>query len=673
MKSFRIKSFGSIANEVQARGTGVNSGVGVGVGRLSQGERGIEVQHTDGSWNKFVNIDDPNRMSGDPNHIAPSDPYKNDNTAWNPDTGRYEDIIDDDLSDADQLADNNKDIPSDKEDSTDKDSADLDGDGIPDDKDSDKDGDGFDDDQVADDTGKTNNKGDTGKTGNIGDGSTGSTSRTGNTGDHTDFSGGDTGDEGYADYGGDDTGNTGNTGDTGKTDDYADFGGDDYSDDSYLDPSKPFNENAQTAINQATKDAEQVNETLSDLKTALNIAGLATTGLSMLDGFLNGAPIANSANGLLADANGLKADALAFQMNVNANINLINAGIASQNVATIQAGLKGLNNAQATGDSLKARANELQQRGSSLQAKADTFQARADLFAGAKQGLGYGSSAVGLAQQGYTAFNNPTPANLANVSATGAGVILQGAVDFTSSVSPLGGQIGSALIQGGRGVGTAIGEGRPATEVGLSLGSMLGGSAYNNMQQGYNWGKAGNDAKAAEFSTYAFLDVAQIGLTASGVAAPVGMIGIPVAKGFTAFGSSLAQGADFSTAAVYGADVGVANSMIGKFLTGANQVTGAKQGENLWFNAQQPVTGAIRTAEAPLTSTTLVRGAGGRLGYSYNPSLGNAYREGGALVQQVQPQGTTFSQISSNIAAQKQAAIRANLGLPSPANFTAKE
>ena len=222
-------------------------------------------------------------------------------------------------------------------------------------------------------------------------------------------------------------------------------------------------------------------------------------------------------------------------------------------------------------------------------------------------------------------------------------------------------------------MGVAIGEGKSPTQVGLSLGSALGGSAYNNMQQAYNWAQAGNDAKTAEYSTYAFLDVAQIGLTASGVAAPVGMIGIPVAKGFTAFGSSLAQGADFSTAAVYGADVGVSNSMVGKFLTAANQITGAKQGENLWFNAQQPVTGAIRTAEAPLTSTTLVRGAGGRLGHSYNPSLGNAYREGGALVQQVQPQGTDFSQTSLNIAAAKQAAIRASLGLPQPANFTAQE
>jgi hypothetical protein len=148
------------------------------------------------------------------------------------------------------------------------------------------------------------------------------------------------------------------------------------------------------------------------------------------------------------------------------------------------------------------------------------------------------------------------------------------------------------------------------------------------------------------------------------------MVGIPVARGFTAFGSSLAQGADFETSAVYGADVGFASSPVGKILNASNMITGAKQGENLYFNAQQPVTGTIRTIEAPLTSTTLTRDSSGRLSYNYQPSLAAEFRAQGALVQQIQPTGTTFDQASLNLAAARQAAIRAQIsGGLTPANF----
>jgi len=322
---------------------------------------------------------------------------------------------------------------------------------------------------------------------------------------------------------------------------------------------------------------------------------------------------------------------------------------------------------------LQSQGQSIQQRANDLQSKAATYQRNTDMLQGASQALGYGAQGANLFGQGYQAATQPNTENYTNFFGSAAQTGLKAIGDFTSFVSPLGAQFASGAIGAGQQMSIQAGRGASPTDIGLAATNFFGGSVYQNVQKANYYAGQGNDARAAEYATYAALDVAQMGLAASGVAAPVAMVGIPLARGFTAFGSSLAQGADFETSAVYGADVGFASSPVGKILNASNMITGAKQGENLYFNAQQPVTGTIRTIEAPLTSTTLTRDSSGRLGYRYQSSLAAEFRAQGALVQQIQPQGTTFDQASLNLAAARQATIRAQIsGGLTPANF-AKE
>jgi hypothetical protein len=444
------------------------------------------------------------------------------------------------------------------------------------------------------------------------------------------------------------------------------------------DPSSDYNGSAtQAEANAAAELAKQeLNDVIEKSKDIGKYLSMAEAGFSLANlgnALLNGIPLANQANSLNADANALKAGAFNLQANVNSSISTLNQGIANRNMGQIQEGFNGLQAAQTQAAQLQAQGQTIQQRANDLQGKAATYQRNTDMLQGASQALGYGAQGANLFGQGYQAATQPNTENYTNFGASLAQTALKAAGDFTSFVSPLGAQVASGAIGAGQQMGVQAGRGASPTDIGLAATNFFGGSVYQNVQKADYYAGQGNDARAAEYATYAALDVAQMGLAASGVAAPVAMVGIPVARGFTAFGSSLAQGADFETSAVYGADVGFASSPVGKILNASNLITGAKQGENLYFNAQQPVTGAIRTIEAPLTSTTLTRDSSGRLGYRYQPSLAAEFRAQGALVQQIQPQGTTFDQASLNLAAARQAAIRGQIsGGLTPANF-AKE
>jgi len=444
------------------------------------------------------------------------------------------------------------------------------------------------------------------------------------------------------------------------------------------DPSSDYNGSAtQAEANAAAELAKQelndVIETSKDIGKYLSMADAAFSLANLGNALLNGIPLANQAKTLNADANALKAGAFNLQSNLNSSLNTLNQGIANRNMGQIQDGFNGLQAAQNQASQLQSQGQSIQQRANDLQNKAATYQRNTDMLQGASQLFGYGAQGANLFGQGYQAATQPSTENYTNLGASLAQTALRAAGDFTSFVSPLGAQIAGGAIGAGQQMSVQAGRGSSATDIGLAATNFFGGSVYQNVQQANYYAGQGNDARAAEYATYAVLDVAQMGLAASGVAAPVAMVGIPVARGFTAFGSSLAQGADFETAAVYGADVGFASSPVGKILNASNMITGAKQGENLYFNAQQPVTGTIRTIEAPLTSTTLTRDSSGRLSYNYQPSLAAEFRAQNALVQQIQPTGTTFDQASLNLAAARQAAIRAQIsGGLAPANF-AKE
>jgi len=430
---------------------------------------------------------------------------------------------------------------------------------------------------------------------------------------------------------------------------------------------------ANAAAELAKQELNDVIETSKDIGKYLSMADAAFSLANLGNALLNGIPLANQANTLNADANALKAGAFNLQANLNSSINTLNQGIANRNMGQIQDGFNGLQAAQNQASQLQSQGQSIQQRANDLQSKAATYQRNTDMLQGASQALGYGAQGANLFGQGYQAATQPNTENYTNFFGSAAQTGLKAIGDFTSFVSPLGAQFASGAIGAGQQMSIQAGRGASPTDIGLAATNFFGGSVYQNVQKANYYAGQGNDARAAEYATYAALDVAQMGLAASGVAAPVAMVGIPLARGFTAFGSSLAQGADFETSAVYGADVGFASSPVGKILNASNMITGAKQGENLYFNAQQPVTGTIRTIEAPLTSTTLTRDSSGRLGYRYQSSLAAEFRAQGALVQQIQPQGTTFDQASLNLAAARQATIRAQIsGGLTPANF-AKE
>jgi hypothetical protein len=466
------------------------------------------------------------------------------------------------------------------------------------------------------------------------------------------------------------TGTTGTTNDTGNMDDGR---GNPYD----YDPSEDgtaSNSDVQKAADETAKKVSDIVDTSKDVAKYLSMADAAVGLANLGNAFLNGVPLANDASRLSGDVNQYKMDALQLQSNVNSGLNNVQQGMQNRNRGQIQAGLNQLEASKTQAASIDSRGKEIQSRAQNLQSKAANFEKTSSMLQTGSQALGYGSAGASLFGQGYQAATTPSAENIGSVFSGAAQTGLKVVGDFTSFVSPVGAQIAGSTIQAGTSMGVKAGQGASPTEVGLAAVNFFGGSAYQYAKQANFYAGQGNEAKAAEYATYAAIDVARIGAAASGIGAPFTMVGAPVAMGFTAFGSSLAQGGSFAQSAVYGTDVGLANSAVGKILTAANQITGAKQGENLWFNAQQPATGAIRTIDAPLASTTMMRDPStGRLGFNYNPSLGAEFRAQGALVQQVQPLGTNFSSTSLQIAAQKQAAIRAQINTGSLSTNFAKE
>jgi hypothetical protein len=429
---------------------------------------------------------------------------------------------------------------------------------------------------------------------------------------------------------------------------------------------------ANAAAEEAKAEINNTLEITQDIGKSLSMAEAAFSLLNLGNAAFVGIPLANEAKSLNADANALKAGAFNLQSNLNASIGVLNQGIANRNQFQIQAGFDGLAGAQIQASLLQAQGQSIQQRANSLQSRAGSFEQNTQKLQTASQLFGYGAQGANLFSQGYQAATQPSTENYTNFGASLAQTALRAGSDFTSIISPAIAQGASALIGAGQAMSIQAGRGGSPTDIALGFVNIAGGSAYSNVQQGMAALNAGDDARAAGKFTNAFLDVAQIGLTASGVAAPVGMVGIPILRGVTEFGVRLSQGADIETSLVDAADAGFGSSMVGKFLSVGNTFSQAKQGEELWFNAQKPVTGAIRTFEAPLASTTLPRSTqdNPRLGFKYAPSLGAKFRTEGALAQQIQPQGTTFDQATLDIAAARQAAIRAQIsGGIAPANF----
>jgi hypothetical protein len=427
-------------------------------------------------------------------------------------------------------------------------------------------------------------------------------------------------------------------------------------------PDKATDQEAQAAADQAKAEIADVVDTAKDVGKYLSMADATFSLLNLANTLATGLPIANEANDLNVDANTFKFQAQNLQFNLNSSISTLNQGIATRDRALIQQGFNGLAAAQDQANQLQAQGRSIEQRASQLQSKVAAYESRANLLQSGSQILGYGSQGAGIFSQGYQAATDPSAQNIGNVFASAAQTTLKAASDFTSFVSPIGAQVGSGAIEAGRNIGIQAGQEKSPTDIALGAVSFFGGAAYKYAQQANVYAGQGNEAKAAEFATYAAIDVARLAASATGVAAPIVMVGAPLAMGFTGFGSKLAQGADFETAAIYGSDIGFANSPIGKALNASNLITGAKQGEVGWVNATQPVTGLVRTTAAPLATTTLTRDSSGRLRYNYQPSLEADFRSQGALVQQIQPEGTTFTETSLQIAAAKQAAIRAQLG-----------
>jgi len=427
------------------------------------------------------------------------------------------------------------------------------------------------------------------------------------------------------------------------------------------------------AIEEGQSQVNEIVEISQDAAKYLQMAEAGTSLLRVANAALNGMGLEGEANSVTTQANQLQIDSMRLQANVNSGLNTLNQGINNRNIDQIQSGFNKLEAAKIEASQLQTRGQDVVRQAQALESRVQKFQATDTGLQMIGQGLGYGAQASTIAGQSYQAFNQPTPENIGAVGATTAQTGLRLLSEATSFVSPIGAQFGSGAIEAARNIGVQAGQGRSTEDVALSATSFFGGAAYNYAKQANYYAGQGNEPMAAQYATFAAIDVASTAAMFT-PASPVVMPAKALAMGFTAFGASLAQGATFETASVTGADVLFTNLPVGKILNASNLITGAKQGETGWFNATQPVTGTIRTIEAPLASTTLPRSTqdNPRLGWRYQPSLGAQFRSENALAQQIQPTGTTFDQTSLAIASAKQAAIRAKYGIDA-VNFSAKE
>jgi len=427
------------------------------------------------------------------------------------------------------------------------------------------------------------------------------------------------------------------------------------------------------AIEGGKMEVDDIVEISQDAAKYLQMAEAGTSLLRVANAALNGMGLEVEANSVTTQANQLQIDRMRLEANVNSGLNTLNQGINNRNIGQIQSGFNKLEAAKIEASQLQTRGQDVVRQAQALESRVQKFQATDTGLQMIGQGLGYGAQVSMIAGQSYQAFNQPTPENIGAVGATTAQTGLRLLSEATSFVSPLGAQIGSGLIGAGQEMSVQASRGGSPTDVALGFVNIVGASAYGNVKEGVAALNAGQTARGAGKITNAALDVVQIGAAATGFGGGAAMVVIPTLRGFTEFGVELSQGADIGTAALGGANAGLASSFVGKTLGLVNIMSQAQQGQEFWFNAAQPATGALRTFDAPLTSTKLVRDPStGKMTYVYQPSLYNQYRSQGALVQQIQTEGATFDQTSLAIASAKQAAIRAKYGIDA-VNFSAKE
>lgn len=435
---------------------------------------------------------------------------------------------------------------------------------------------------------------------------------------------------------------------------------------------------ANAAAEQAKAEINDVIETSRDIGKYLSMADAAFSLANLGNALLNGIPLANQANSLNADANALKAGAFNLQSNLNSSINTLNQGIANRNMGQIQDGFNGIQAAQNQASQLQSQGQSIQQRANDLQGKAATYQRNTDMLQGASQAFGYGAQGANLFGQGYQAATQPNTENYTNLGASLAQTALKAAGDFTSFVSPIGAQLGSASIEAAKNVGISAGRGESATDTALGLGGFFGAPALSSIRQAKAAADAGDTITATEKSFHATFQVAKIGATASGVAAPFVMVGYPVAMGVTSGIAQLARGASVENATFTAFDVGGSESIYNKLSTASNTILQAKYGDTGYLSPDKPASALAQTIKAPLVTTQLTRQAPSYssrstgLYHNFNPSAAAELRDAQAYAQQVQGRVVTGGEISDTsyrIAASKAQPILDKYGIPLPKQY----
>ena len=435
---------------------------------------------------------------------------------------------------------------------------------------------------------------------------------------------------------------------------------------------------ANAAAEQAKAEINDVIETSQDIGKAFSMADAAFSLLNLGNAAFVGIPLANEAKSLNADANALKAGAFNLQSNLNASINTLNQGIANRNQFQVQAGFDGLAGAQIQASLLQARGQEIQQRANNLQSKAGSFQQTTERLQTASQMFGYGAQGANLVGQGYQAVTQPSTENYTNFGASLAQTGLRLLSDTTSFISPIGAQLGSASIEAAKNVGISAGRGESATDTALGLGGFFGAPVLSSIRQAKAAADAGDTITATEKSFHATFQVAKIGATASGVAAPFVMVGYPVAMGVTSGIAQLARGASVENATFTAFDVGGSESIYNKLSTASNTILRAQYGDAGYLSPDKPASALAQTIKAPLVTTQLTRQAPSYssrstgLYHNFNPSAAAELRDARAYAQQVQGRVVTGGEISDTsyrIAASKAKPILDKYGIPLPKQY----
>jgi len=386
-------------------------------------------------------------------------------------------------------------------------------------------------------------------------------------------------------------------------------------------------EDVQDALQEGLELKDEISQIGSEISKYLQMAAGATELLRLANAAFNGTSLEGQANSVQANANQLNQDARQLQMNVDAGISTLNAGIANQNRAQIQSAFDQLQAAKSQGEQIQVRAQDVGNRLQTLQSNVNQFQQTDTRLQMAGQAFGLGSQGINLANQSYVAFNNPTPSNLGNVASSGAQTALNLASQFTSLVSPLGAQLGSAGIQGATAAGVKYGEGGSPTDIGVSFTNLIGAKVGRYAEQANYYASKGDELNEAKFSAYAGFEAA--GVVASFAPPPISVgvkqLLIPMAKGITAGVIASEQGFSIGESSSIGADAFISESLFGNALRVYGTATQTKYGDRGYLSAESPFSGALQTIRTPLVTTQLVTTPPsfssrntGYLGYKYN-------------------------------------------------------